>query len=418
MNANKDESVDEKEKEQADRRDVTIIKQLARMLIDNSVTIPQARAAIIWLVGEYNEKIRERAPDVLRCLAKSFLDESDIVKLQILTLGAKLVLSSEPEHPQPRVLEILRYVLQLAKYDVNYDIRDRARLVRLLLFAEGEPTEVRKNAKTLFLSEKPVPAFESVTDLCSGFLLGTLSHVIHDTAPGYRPLEDFPEEAPDPTTRNPPAAEEESKTTDLKASGFTGLAPGQDPDEYLFGEDDGLGDDADDGWGVGWDDDEEDGKKKSSKKNAEAPAAEDDWGMGDDDWGMGESDQKGGEAELSWDLEDDDAAPAEKKEEEPAEKEPAKVEDEDDGWGIGEEEEKPKEEEEEEEPKHVQTMLGDADIDEKDAAAPEPAPAPAAASEPAAPAEPEPEPEPAKEETPAATEEPATAAVEEGEADE
>jgi len=407
MNANKDNSQDEQEQqEHSANRDVSIIKQLARMLIENSVTIPQARAAIIWLVGEYNDKIRERAPDVLRCLAKTFVDEADIVKLQVLTLGAKLVLSSDPEPPQPRVVEILRYVLQVAKYDVNYDIRDRARLIRLLLLAEGDAanTEVRKHAKALFLSEKPVPAFESVTDLCTGFLLGTLSHVIHDTAPGYRPLEDFPEEAPDPTTRNPQTAPAEptAEEGEHKIGSFTGLAPGQDPDSYLFGEEEGLGDDADDGWGAGWDDEEEEGgdsKKKTPRKSA--PAAEDDgWGMGDDaDWGLEADDKKGGEAELSWDLDDDNAEP--KKEEAPKA-------DEDDGWGIGEEEEKPKEEEKKEEPEPAEE------------AAPAPAAAPAeeeAAPAAAAPAETE---EPAKEEAPAAEEVSNTtvAAVEEGEADE
>jgi len=426
MNANKDATEKTPEQEEADRRDVSIIKQLARMLNENTVTVPQARAAIIWLVGEYNEKIKERAPDVLRCLAKSFLQEADIVKLQVLTLGAKLVLASEPEPPQPRVLEILRYVLQLAKYDVNYDIRDRARLVRLLLFSEGDAAnnEVRKNAKTLFLSEKPVPAFESVTDLCTGFVLGTLSHVIHDTAPGYRPLEDFPEEAPDPTTRNPPAAPTQSSEAELPATkigSFTGIAPGEDPDNYLFGEEEGLGDDADDGWGAGWDDDEEEGGDDKKKKSTKA--AEDDWGMGDDDWGMG-GDEPKQEAELSWDLEDD-GAEASKKEEEVAEKtEEKKAEDDDDGWGMVDEE--PKEEEEEGEPKHVQKMLGDADVDEADSA-PAPVAAPEPVAEAPAPEEPAPsteapvEEQPAKEEEAPVTEESSTstvAAVEEGEAEE
>jgi len=411
MNANKDAATAEgQDQERADHRDLSIIKQLARMLIDNSVTIPQARAAIIWLVGEYNEKIRERAPDVLRCLAKTFLDEADIVKLQVLTLGAKLILASDPEPPQPRLLEILRYVLQLAKYDVNYDIRDRARLIRLLIFAEGEGaanTEVRKNAKSLFLTEKPVPAFESVTDLCTGFLLGTLSHVIHDTAPGYRPLEDFPEEAPDPTTRNPPVVASDSSSDsykDTKMGAFTGLAPGEDPDNYLFGENEGLGEDGDDGWGVGWDDEEEDAdaKKKKTPKKSE----DDGWGMGDDDWGMGGDDQQGG-GDLSWDLEDDGAEPAKKEEGE------AQPEADDDGWGIGDEEEKPKEEEEAEKKEEAEEKPEPAEAETKEDA---PAPAeeqPAAAGEP--------EPEPAKEEEAPAAEEAASAtvaAVEEGEADE
>jgi len=291
------------------------------------------------------------------------------------------------------------------------------------LFSEGDAanSEIRKNAKNLFLSEKPVPAFESVTDLSSGFVLGTLSHVIHDTAPGYRPLDDFPEEAPDPTTRNPPVVAEttsQSDSTGSKIGSFTGLAPGDDAD-YLFGEDEGLGDDADDGWGAGWDDDEEQDDDKKSKKAGKA--AQDDWGMGDDDWGMGGDDSKQ-EAELSWDLEDDSAEAAKKEEDKPEEKhEEEKAADDDDGWGMVDEE-PPKDEENEEKPK--QKMLGDADIEESDANTTTPAAAPAETEAPAAaPEEPAPteEEKPANEEEAPKAEETSTttvAAVEEGEADE
>ena len=89
-----------------------------------------ARASIIWLVGEYAERVPKVAPDVLRIAAKSFTKEvcelwisafqhnlsqnfcmffdkcflkecfnvffrcfqEDIVKLQIINLGAKLIL--------------------------------------------------------------------------------------------------------------------------------------------------------------------------------------------------------------------------------------------------------------------------------------------------------------------------------------
>jgi len=42
--------------------------------IDN-IKVPEARASMIWVIGEYCEKIPKLAPDVLRKLAKSFTDE-------------------------------------------------------------------------------------------------------------------------------------------------------------------------------------------------------------------------------------------------------------------------------------------------------------------------------------------------------
>ncbi len=39
------------------------------------VTVPIARASILWLIGEYSDRINKLAPDVLRKMAKSFPDE-------------------------------------------------------------------------------------------------------------------------------------------------------------------------------------------------------------------------------------------------------------------------------------------------------------------------------------------------------
>ncbi len=52
-----------------------IVGQMARLV--NRITVPQARAAILWLVGEHCEKKRvsKMAPDVLRLMAKSFSNE-------------------------------------------------------------------------------------------------------------------------------------------------------------------------------------------------------------------------------------------------------------------------------------------------------------------------------------------------------
>lgn len=39
------------------------------------ITVPQARASILWLLGEYSERVPKIAPDVLRKMAKSFINE-------------------------------------------------------------------------------------------------------------------------------------------------------------------------------------------------------------------------------------------------------------------------------------------------------------------------------------------------------
>uniref|UniRef100_A0AAY5F5K6 AP complex subunit beta n=1 Tax=Electrophorus electricus TaxID=8005 RepID=A0AAY5F5K6_ELEEL len=72
-----------------------IIKHMAK-LIDN-IQVPMARASILWLIGEYCEHVPKIAPDVLRKMAKTFTNEEDIVKLQILNLAAKLYLTNSKQ---------------------------------------------------------------------------------------------------------------------------------------------------------------------------------------------------------------------------------------------------------------------------------------------------------------------------------
>ncbi len=59
--------------------------------------VPMARASILWLIGEYCEHVPKIAPDVLRKMAKTFNNEEDIVKLQIINLAAKLYLTNSKQ---------------------------------------------------------------------------------------------------------------------------------------------------------------------------------------------------------------------------------------------------------------------------------------------------------------------------------
>ncbi|XP_027145481.1 AP-3 complex subunit beta-2 isoform X3 [Larimichthys crocea] len=172
-----------------------IIKHMAK-LIDN-IQVPMARASILWLIGEYCEHVPKIAPDVLRKMAKSFTNEEDIVKLQIINLAAKLYLTNSK---QTKLLT--QYVLNLAKYDQNYDIRDRARFIRQLIVPTEKSGALSKYAKKLFLALKPAPVLESPFKDRDHFQLGSLSHLLNAKAGGYQELPDWPEAAPDPSVRN------------------------------------------------------------------------------------------------------------------------------------------------------------------------------------------------------------------------
>ncbi|QQK44238.1 AP-3 adaptor complex subunit beta, putative [Penicillium digitatum] len=83
------------------------VLQLVKHL--GSTTHPDARATIIWLVGEFAgiEPENNIAPDVLRILIKGFADEKEIVKQQTVLLGAKVYLHhllQNPPKEQPEQL--------------------------------------------------------------------------------------------------------------------------------------------------------------------------------------------------------------------------------------------------------------------------------------------------------------------------
>ncbi|XP_067666923.1 AP-3 complex subunit beta-2-like isoform X2 [Haliotis asinina] len=172
-----------------------IICHMAKMV--EKIMVPMARASILWLIGEYSERVPKIAPDVLRKFAKSFIQEEDIVKLQILNLAAKLCITN-----QKQTKLLCQYVLNLAKYDQNYDIRDRSRFLRQLVLPGEKSSALAKYAKKIFLATKPAPVLASKFQDRDQYQLGTLSHLLNTRAHGYQELPEWPEEAPEPSVRN------------------------------------------------------------------------------------------------------------------------------------------------------------------------------------------------------------------------
>ncbi|KAJ7516116.1 hypothetical protein O6H91_22G043400 [Diphasiastrum complanatum] len=229
------------------------------------IRVPAARAVVIWMVGEHSSvgtHVPGMVPVVLRYLAASFTRESDETKLQILNTTAKVALRSQATTDKQllqTVLLVLEYVLNLGIHDSNYDIRDRACMLRRLLIClprhisdvdrmdyalsltestngsvdligkmsidkgkktlpepmdthlDGDPyyhdvstysfcsctgkgecsNVLTELAKSILLFPKPVPVLPTLSAVSSRFLLGSMSHIVQHTAPGYRPLPDL-----------------------------------------------------------------------------------------------------------------------------------------------------------------------------------------------------------------------------------
>lgn len=84
------------------------------------------------------------------------IKQEDIVKLQVLNLATKLCITN------PRQTKLLcQYVLNLAKYDQNYDIRDRSRFLRQMVLPGEKGCIFSKYAKKIFLAPKPAPVLAS-----------------------------------------------------------------------------------------------------------------------------------------------------------------------------------------------------------------------------------------------------------------
>uniref|UniRef100_A0A8C1RB42 AP complex subunit beta n=1 Tax=Cyprinus carpio TaxID=7962 RepID=A0A8C1RB42_CYPCA len=121
----------------------------------DSLDEPEARAAMIWIVGEYAERI-DNADELLESFLEGFHDESTQVQLQLLTAIVKLFLKKPTE-----TQELVQQVLSLATQDSdNPDLRDRGYIYWRLL--STDPVA----AKEVVLAEKPLISEE--TDLIDG----------------------------------------------------------------------------------------------------------------------------------------------------------------------------------------------------------------------------------------------------------
>merc|ERR1719419_1261070 len=143
-------------------------------LCDNldSLDEPEARASMIWIIGEYAERI-DNADELLQSFLDGFQDENTQVQLQLMTAIVKLFLK-KPNETQ----ELVQTVLSLATQDSdNPDLRDRGYIYWRLLSTDPAA------AKEVVLAEKPLISEE--TDLLEPTLLDELICHISSLASVY-----------------------------------------------------------------------------------------------------------------------------------------------------------------------------------------------------------------------------------------
>jgi AP-1 complex subunit beta-1 len=105
---------------------------------------PEAKASMIWIIGEYADRI-DNADELLDSFLETFHDETSQVQLQLLTATVKLFLK-QPDTTQ----DMVQRVLTMATEDSdNPDLRDRGYVYWRLLSSDPEA------ARAVVLSEKP-----------------------------------------------------------------------------------------------------------------------------------------------------------------------------------------------------------------------------------------------------------------------
>ncbi|RLN22081.1 AP3-complex subunit beta-A [Panicum miliaceum] len=143
-----------------------VIVRLVRSM--DKIKEPAARSLIIWMFGEYN-----------------FMGD----------LIPKVVMHCPEEHTE-EFKRIIAYVIELATYDLNYDVRDRARLISRLLPCytthlgssyQPQNGDICKELADHIFDGKLQPTSPSASNYRI-YLPGSLSQVVLHAAPGYEPL--------------------------------------------------------------------------------------------------------------------------------------------------------------------------------------------------------------------------------------
>lgn len=140
---------------------------------------PEAKASMIWIIGEYAERI-ENANELLDTFLEGFNDENPQVQLALLTATVKLFLK-KPKDTQEMVQKVLNSATQETD---NPDLRDRGYVYWRLLSTDPEA------AKNVVLGKKPLISDNTIR-MDESLLDDLISNISNLASIYHKPPESF-----------------------------------------------------------------------------------------------------------------------------------------------------------------------------------------------------------------------------------
>lgn len=172
------------------------IRSLARKF--TTLKDPQAKAAILSIVGDCHVSHPEFGPQLLRVIAKTYNEQHPDVRLQSLALAAKVIVSGTDS-------KIPEFILKMGQNDVEFDIRDRARFLFSITSTKTE--KLKAKLPEIMFQPRQIPVWAQSEEQ-NNFALGTLSNLFNHEIPGYEPVPDWApvEQLPVDSVRKPKSA--------------------------------------------------------------------------------------------------------------------------------------------------------------------------------------------------------------------
>ncbi len=284
-----------------------VLFKLAKLLVSTvpgkKIVVPVARASIVWLVGEFYDVLQSVSPDILRILSTNFADENNETKTQIVNFAIKLALRLPNDE---NVQSLMTYILEMSRYDIDTDIRDRSRFMTALMglapsAEEGSTVsvvldeealeELAEHSKGIMLAPKlpPITLLGSVDiEGLPNFNLGSLSSLVGHYVSGYEPLSSWPTHQPDANVRDANRYADEGQSSPT---------PGNNT--YTGGSGDSSGDEAEQVKVKGFYGEDSDTESSSSEEGSGSDESSEEEGSGSDESSDEESSEEEEEEEES-----------------------------------------------------------------------------------------------------------------------
>lgn len=175
-----------------------ILPRLIPLLASPDTVAPRALESIYWLCSLYfteHYSVANQIPNILRLSAIAFPSHASSVKLQILSLAVKFCKLQKDD--TNRAQSILGFLLEMARFDADLDVRDKARFWSALITS---PVLVKypKFITQWIKSIRGVKTSNILSESKNGgsshqFTIGSLSFARNRKLAGYIPLPPFPE---------------------------------------------------------------------------------------------------------------------------------------------------------------------------------------------------------------------------------